>query len=125
MLGQGFNGFEWNEEFKCVEVEKDIYNAWVWLRQFIKIFCPDTYNQIKGFSFLNIPSHLNAKRMRNKLLSHYDDLTIMFENDKATSGDVETPRKFTSNIEEQNNDDINIGDDEFGNDHRHMDDITT
>ncbi|XP_038877407.1 uncharacterized protein LOC120069696 [Benincasa hispida] len=48
MLSQ--SGFDWNEEFKCVQVEREIFNLWV-------------------------RSHPNAKGMWNKPFPHYDDLS--------------------------------------------------
>ncbi|XP_038892629.1 uncharacterized protein At2g29880-like [Benincasa hispida] len=64
MLSQ--SGLGWNEEFKCVHVEREIFDLWVW-------------------------SHPNAKRMWNKPFPHYDDLSTIFGKDRAVGQSSENP----------------------------------
>ncbi|XP_038896734.1 uncharacterized protein At2g29880-like [Benincasa hispida] len=65
MLSNACNEFGWNDEFKCVEVEKEVFDVWV-------------------------QSHPNAKGLRHKPLPHYEELSIIFGKDMATGEGSET-----------------------------------
>ncbi|XP_038889264.1 uncharacterized protein At2g29880-like [Benincasa hispida] len=66
MLSNACNGFGWNDEFKCVQVEKEVFDVWVW-------------------------SHPNVKGLRHKPFPHCDELSIVFGKDRATSEGSKTP----------------------------------
>ncbi|XP_038899910.1 uncharacterized protein LOC120087100 [Benincasa hispida] len=79
MLSQ--SGFGWNEEFKCVQVEKEIFNR----------------------------SHPNAKGMWNKSFPHYDDLSTVFGKDRAVGQSSEDPYVMAKNAFREFEDEIRLG----------------
>ncbi|XP_038895773.1 uncharacterized protein LOC120083935 [Benincasa hispida] len=82
MLSQ--SGFDWNEEFKCVQVEREIFDPWV-------------------------RSHPNAKGMWNKPFPHYDDLSTVFGKYKAVGQSSEDPYVMTTNAFREFEDEIRLG----------------
>ncbi|KAK3212562.1 hypothetical protein Dsin_017268 [Dipteronia sinensis] len=58
MLGPSASGFGWNDELKCVVVEKNVFDEWV-------------------------KSHPTAKGLRNKPFPYYEELGIVFGKDRA------------------------------------------
>ncbi|XP_022158565.1 uncharacterized protein LOC111025018 [Momordica charantia] len=63
-------GFGWNDDHKCIEAEKEVFDDWV-------------------------KSHPNAKGLRNKP-PHYDDLTVAFGKDRATGANLDCPVDMAS-----------------------------
>ncbi|XP_038904322.1 uncharacterized protein LOC120090676 [Benincasa hispida] len=82
MLSQ--SGFGWNEEFKCVQVEREIFDLWV-------------------------RSHPNAKGMWNKPFLHYDDLSTVFGKDRAVGQSSEDPQVMATNAFIEFEDEIRLG----------------
>ncbi|XP_038880837.1 uncharacterized protein LOC120072528 [Benincasa hispida] len=82
MLSQ--SGFGWNEEFKCVQVEREILDLWV-------------------------RSHPNAKEMWNKSFSHYDDLSTVFGKDRVVGQSSEDPYVMATNAFREFEDEIRLG----------------
>ncbi|KAK2659316.1 hypothetical protein Ddye_005849 [Dipteronia dyeriana] len=75
MLGPSANGFWWNDDLKCVVVEKNVFDEW---------------------------SHPTAKGLRNKLFPHYEELGIVFEKDHANG---QGAMGFSETVEEISNED--------------------
>ncbi|TYK05687.1 retrotransposon protein [Cucumis melo var. makuwa] len=67
MRGPTCSGFGWNDEQKCIVVEKEVFDDWV-------------------------KSHPTAKGLLNKSFPHYDELSYMFGKDRAMGG---RPKSFT------------------------------
>lgn len=78
------SGFGWNEEFKFVQVEREIFDIWV-------------------------QSHPSAKGMWNKPFPHYDDLSTVFGRDRAVGQSSEDPHVMTSNAFREFEDEIRLG----------------
>ncbi|XP_038877524.1 uncharacterized protein LOC120069782 [Benincasa hispida] len=79
MLSNACSGFDWNDEFKCMEVEKEVFD-----------------------------SHPNAKGLKHKPFLYYDELSIVFGKDRATSEGSETPYDQASATDEHL-EDIRLG----------------
>ncbi|KAL5545066.1 hypothetical protein UlMin_008850 [Ulmus minor] len=84
MLGPSASGFSWNEDLKCVVVEKHVFEDWV-------------------------KSHPSAKGLRNKPFPYYEELGLAFGKDRAngqgTMGFSETVDEIDKEIgDEQDND---------------------
>ncbi|KAL4011826.1 hypothetical protein IC575_028889 [Cucumis melo] len=72
MLGPTCSGLGWNDEQKCIIAEKEVFDNWV-------------------------KSHLAAKGLLNKLFPHYDELSYVFDKDRATGGRTESFADVGSN----------------------------
>ncbi|KAL0551052.1 hypothetical protein IC582_010126 [Cucumis melo] len=70
--GPACSGFGWNDEEKCIVVEKELFDNWV-------------------------RSHPAAKGLLNKLFPYYDELTYVFGRDRATGRFAETFANVGSN----------------------------
>ncbi|KAF7812456.1 protein ANTAGONIST OF LIKE HETEROCHROMATIN PROTEIN 1-like [Senna tora] len=70
------SGFGWNDKDKCVVVDKDVFDDWT------KV-------------------HKNAIGLRNKEFPHFDDLTSIFGNDRATGVGAEPPADAVEEIEKE------------------------
>ncbi|XP_038887032.1 uncharacterized protein LOC120077200 [Benincasa hispida] len=75
MLSNAYSGFGWNDEFKYVEVEKEVFDVWVRF-------------------------HPNAKGLRHKPFPHYDELSIVFGKDRAIGEGSDTPYDQASATDE-------------------------
>ncbi|XP_038881967.1 uncharacterized protein LOC120073288 [Benincasa hispida] len=81
-------GFRWNEEFKSVQMEREIFDFWV-------------------------RSHPNAKGLWNKPFPHYDELSSVCGKDRATGHYGEPPVVMASNLFREMEDDIRLGSQEY------------
>ncbi|KAK3211432.1 hypothetical protein Dsin_016138 [Dipteronia sinensis] len=77
MLGPSASGFGWNDELKCVVVEKNVFDEWV-------------------------KSHPTAKGLRNKPFPYYEELGIVFGKDRANG---QGAMRFFETVEEIGNED--------------------
>ncbi|KAA0040952.1 retrotransposon protein [Cucumis melo var. makuwa] len=72
MQGQACSGFGWNDEEKCIIAEKELFDNWV-------------------------RSHPVAKGLLNKPFPYYDELTYVFDRDRATGRFAKTFADVGSN----------------------------
>ncbi|KAA0053727.1 retrotransposon protein [Cucumis melo var. makuwa] len=72
MRGPACSGFGWNDEEKCIIAEKELFDNWV-------------------------RSHPAAKGLLNKPFPYYDELTYVFDRDRATGRFAETFADVGSN----------------------------
>ncbi|KAL0544638.1 hypothetical protein IC582_019756 [Cucumis melo] len=72
MRGPAGSGFGWNDEEKCIVAEKKLFDNWV-------------------------RSHPVAKELLNKPFSYYNELTYVFDRDRATGRFAETFTDVGSN----------------------------
>ncbi|KAK2646551.1 hypothetical protein Ddye_021746 [Dipteronia dyeriana] len=77
MLGPSASGFGWNDDLKCVVVEKNMFDEWV-------------------------KSHPTAKGLRNKYFLYYEELGIVFGKDRANG---QGAMGFSETVEEIGNED--------------------
>ncbi|KAF7801913.1 Myb/SANT-like domain containing protein [Senna tora] len=70
------SGFGWNDKDKCVAFDKDVFDDWT------KV-------------------HKNAIGLRNKEFPHFDDLTSIFGNDRATGVGAKPPADAVEEIEKE------------------------
>ncbi|KAK4855174.1 hypothetical protein QYF36_004742 [Acer negundo] len=86
MLGPSASDFGWNDDIKCVVVEKIVFDEWV-------------------------KSHPAAKGLRNKHFPYYEELGIVFGKDRANR---QGAMRFSETVEEIGNEDNqHNGDDPF------------
>ncbi|KAK2663366.1 hypothetical protein Ddye_001940 [Dipteronia dyeriana] len=77
MLGPSASGFGWNDDLKCVVVEKNVFDEWV-------------------------KSHQTAKGLRNRSFPYYEELGIVFGNDRSNG---QGAMGFSETVEEIGNED--------------------
>ncbi|KAK3194373.1 hypothetical protein Dsin_025683 [Dipteronia sinensis] len=82
MLGPSASGFGWNDELKCVVVEKNVFDEWV-------------------------KSHPTVKGLRNKHFPYYEEFGIVFGKDRANGqgamGFFETVEEIDNEDDQHNN----------------------
>uniref|UniRef100_A0A9I9D4Z6 Retrotransposon protein n=1 Tax=Cucumis melo TaxID=3656 RepID=A0A9I9D4Z6_CUCME len=73
MRGPTGSCFGWNDDVKCIIIERDVFDHWVQM-------------------------HPAAKRLLNKPFLHYNALSYVFEKDQATGAHAETFADIDSNM---------------------------